>query len=688
MTLFYQSNPTNPPSDTPSNPTGLVAKPISPPPISASSTQQAQRPFNIYQLAKQQQILSQTENANLFEDQTPIVPDTNTHHMAPRAWFQRFANIKHAPRAWFQHNKTDKSLFAFSRGSDIAYLLLYVLDMILTASSAALLQRIIALLHSEFVMTFLSIISLNSNPCRTPVNNESKLGPYGDPVSDPTLYRSLLHVSSIAQLIAYTDIGLVGCHVTRWSTSGYCVFLGDNLLSYSVKRHVTLSRSSVEGENYGVANVLYFEKNPSSLHALFHHPRFLDKPLTWVFADTLMGPIRGSKSFKKSAPLSEPQPSDWWPHFAQSLDLGVAACIYTRKSNPPGLSPLVVVNRACSSTALTSDKETWGQDLNLFCVLSFHRFQAITMLESMFKMSIKTFGYICSLVKEEMMVKCANFTDIDGNLFSPYDMVAIALRRLGSGESQQNVGNSLNVKKMTVARLTRRFVDALNVQGLHHLSWPSTEVEMEDLKCQFEKIWGIPNCCGAIDTTHILMSVVSTDPSKKMWYDREKNETMTLQAIVGPDLRFRNITAGSPGCLTDERILKSSAFVTVCNKGERLNGKQKVLSEGNKIEEYIVGNSGFPLLKWLLTPYQGRDFVILKLSLMKMFVENNTKWQMKLSLKLKAELKIIKGEDEVQDRLVFSNCHDLAYRPLFCDSDNDQNGSLLRDKIAVHLSTP
>ncbi|GJT61057.1 ribonuclease H-like domain-containing protein [Tanacetum coccineum] len=40
------------------------------------------------------------------------------------------------------------------------------------------------------------------------------------------------------------------------STSGYCVFLGDNLLSSLAKRQHTLSRSSVEVEYRGVANVV------------------------------------------------------------------------------------------------------------------------------------------------------------------------------------------------------------------------------------------------------------------------------------------------------------------------------------------------------------------------------------------------------------------------------------------------
>nr|GEW07213.1 ribonuclease H-like domain-containing protein [Tanacetum cinerariifolium] len=60
--------------------------------------------------------------------------------------------------------------------------------------------------------------------------------------------------SSTTSLVAYSDADLTGCPTTRRSTSGYCVFLGNNLLSWSSKRQPTLSRSSAEAEYHSVVN--------------------------------------------------------------------------------------------------------------------------------------------------------------------------------------------------------------------------------------------------------------------------------------------------------------------------------------------------------------------------------------------------------------------------------------------------
>ncbi|XP_018514374.1 uncharacterized mitochondrial protein AtMg00810-like [Brassica rapa] len=57
-------------------------------------------------------------------------------------------------------------------------------------------------------------------------------------------------------LTAYTDADWGGCPSTRRSTSGFCIYMGDNLISWSAKRQPTVSRSSAEAEYKGVANVV------------------------------------------------------------------------------------------------------------------------------------------------------------------------------------------------------------------------------------------------------------------------------------------------------------------------------------------------------------------------------------------------------------------------------------------------
>ncbi|GJY45974.1 ribonuclease H-like domain-containing protein [Tanacetum coccineum] len=200
---------------------------------------------------------------------------------APRAWFQRFAS--YAIRVGFKHNRTDSSLFIYHQGSETAYLLLYVDDIILTSSSSTLLQHLISSLHSEFSMTDLGPlnyflgISAHRTTNNPSINTKSKLGPDGDPVEDPTLFRSLAGalqylaftrpdlsyaIQKIClfmhdpRLIAYSDADWAGCPSTRRSTSGYCVFLGDNLITWSSKRQHVISRSSTEAEYRGVANAV------------------------------------------------------------------------------------------------------------------------------------------------------------------------------------------------------------------------------------------------------------------------------------------------------------------------------------------------------------------------------------------------------------------------------------------------
>ncbi|KAG9160807.1 hypothetical protein Leryth_008639 [Lithospermum erythrorhizon] len=330
--------------------------------------------------------------------------------------------------------------------------------------------------------------------------------------------------------------------------------------------------------------------------------------------------------------------------------------------------------------------------------------------ESFFKISRKTFDYICSLVGKEMMVKSVKNSDFSGTLLTSKDRVAIALRRLSSGESLSLIGEELGVHRSTVSKITWQFVEVMEEKGLHHLRWPSTVESMEEIKINFEKIWGLPNCCGAIDATHIVFGSNLSDSSNHVWCDQEKNCSMLLQAIVDPELRFLDIVTGWPGSLTNSQLLRGSTFHNLAEEGNRLNGRKLDLSDKTELREYIIGDPGFPLLPWLLTPYQGRGLSDVQCNFNKRLKETHKVAQRALA-KLKETWKIIHGtmwrpaknhlprvilvccilhnilidlQDKVQSNISFSEDHDPSYLQQVSDC-TDEAASTVREKLALHL---
>ncbi|KAD3068260.1 hypothetical protein E3N88_36140 [Mikania micrantha] len=349
---------------------------------------------------------------------------------------------------------------------------------------------------------------------------------------------------------------------------------------------------------------------------------------------SLMGPIRGNKKKRKfdienglDSGSPEEGSNDWWKDFSKRI-VGV-------------LSPS----------------------------------KGLDQFESVFKVSRKTFNYICSLVSEPMMAKTTSFMFLNGKSMSLNDQVALALRRLSSGDSLIGVANFFGTNHSTVSQVTWRFVEAIEERGLHHLQWPSTNEEIARIKSKFENIRGLPNCCGAIDTTHIMMLLSATDRTIDVWLDRKDNHSMILQ------------------------------------RGDRLNGKKLTLPEGTEVQEYIVGGSGFPLLPWLITPYQGQDLPHTKTEFNKRHFATKLVAQRALA-RLKDVWRMIHGvmwrpdktrlprviltccilhnimidmEDDALDEMTLTNQHDTGYRPEFCDAA-DTNASITRDKLALYLS--
>ncbi|CAN6726784.1 unnamed protein product [Malus baccata var. baccata] len=69
-----------------------------------------------------------------------------------------------------------------------------------------------------------------------------------------TIDSSLWFTKGLQYLTAWFDADWAGCPVDRRSTSGYCVFLGLNLISWSAKKQCTVAQLSIEAEYRSLAN--------------------------------------------------------------------------------------------------------------------------------------------------------------------------------------------------------------------------------------------------------------------------------------------------------------------------------------------------------------------------------------------------------------------------------------------------
>ncbi|KAK1692332.1 hypothetical protein QYE76_009029 [Lolium multiflorum] len=104
----------------------------------------------------------QLEEQVFFQQPTGFIDSAHPDHVcllsrslyglkqAPRAWYQRIAAFLH--QLGFRSTRSDASLFVYNNGATTAYLLLYVDNIILTASSTDLLRQITERLRAEFAL--------------------------------------------------------------------------------------------------------------------------------------------------------------------------------------------------------------------------------------------------------------------------------------------------------------------------------------------------------------------------------------------------------------------------------------------------------------------------------------------------------------------------------------------------------
>ncbi|CAN0847266.1 Retrovirus-related Pol polyprotein from transposon RE1, partial [Linum grandiflorum] len=225
---------------------------------------------------------------------------------APRAWFECLSTA--LQQFGFSPSKTDPSLFIYKPGSTALYVLVYVDDIVITGTSSSLIQQLILWLQSRFLLRDLGMADAKSmtTPCTTDqlIQSAADTSPA---FTDPGLYRSIVgglqylnftrpdisfavnHVSQFLHqpteshwcavkrilrflqgtiavglsfqpsatptLHGYSDASFASSPRDRKSITGYAVFFGNNLVSWSTRKQKAVARSSTECEYRALATL-------------------------------------------------------------------------------------------------------------------------------------------------------------------------------------------------------------------------------------------------------------------------------------------------------------------------------------------------------------------------------------------------------------------------------------------------
>ncbi|KAA8522941.1 hypothetical protein F0562_009364 [Nyssa sinensis] len=172
----------------------------------------------------------------------------------------------------------------------------------------------------------------------------------------------------------------------------------------------------------------------------------------------------------------------------------------------------------------------------------------------------------------------------------PNYALAAALFRLSHGASYKSVARRFGLDSATACRAFYMVCKVITDKLGHFFEFRS---DINRIVVGFGWI-SLPNCCGVLgfDRFQVDGDLMG------------ENGSLMVQALVDSEGRFLDVSAGWPSTMKPETILRQSKlFLGVEESRELLNGPSFELSDSNSVPQYILGDSCFPLLPWLLIPF-------------------------------------------------------------------------------------
>ncbi|GFV42591.1 protein ALP1-like [Trichonephila clavipes] len=213
-----------------------------------------------------------------------------------------------------------------------------------------------------------------------------------------------------------------------------------------------------------------------------------------------------------------------------------------------------------------------------------------------FRVSRRTFQHICDRLKPQIK---RHF--IIRKPISVERRVAVTLFKLGSSWELRTVANLFGIARCTSCIIVREVCTALC--NTFKITFP-TQRDLDAIATEFFDWSALPGCCGALDGCHIPIKAPSL--KAKDYFCRKQFHSLILQAVVDGNSYFMNINLRWPGSVHDARVFRNSQLYYLAGVTSKLFSPANVTVYNNSYKPFLVADSTYPLLPWVMKPYGGR----------------------------------------------------------------------------------
>lgn len=182
--------------------------------------------------------------------------------------------------------------------------------------------------------------------------------------------------------------------------------------------------------------------------------------------------------------------------------------------------------------------------------------------------------------------------------------VAMVLSRLAHGFSSKTLAARYGLEPYLISKITNMVTRVLATKLYPELiKIPVSRRRLTETTVGFQELTRLNNMCGAIDGTAIKLHKLGDDViNPSMYYCKYGFPSVLLQVVADHKKIFWDVCLKAPGGYDDATHFRDSLLYNRLISGDIVWDKG-VNVRGEYVRPYIVGDSGYPLLSFLLTPF-------------------------------------------------------------------------------------